>query len=61
MTGPSVTTYAETAALYHVLNEDRDAAIDVVLAMTPTERAMFAHQLDELRSMLTDRFGNDVA
>lgn len=59
MTVPSVTTFAETAALYAILNNDTDEAMRIVSEMLPNERAEFASQLDRLRTLLTDRFGND--
>ncbi|MFG2276760.1 hypothetical protein ACGFNY_44255 [Streptomyces chartreusis] len=59
MRGPAVTTFAETAALYAVLNEDMEEAERIVSDMLPNERAEFAQQLDTLRRLLTDRFGND--
>lgn len=59
MKGPAVTTFAETAALYAILNEDTEEAERIVSDMLPNERAEFAAQLDRLRAMLTDRFGND--
>lgn len=59
MHGPAVTAFAETAALYAILNEDTEEAERIVSEMLPNERTMFAGQLDKLRSMLTDRFGND--
>lgn len=55
-----INTFVETAALYAVMCEDRDRAIELVLSMHPSERAHLAHQLDELRTLLTDRFGNDI-
>lgn len=58
---PPVTTFAETAALYYLLEGRKDDVRRVVGDMFPGERADFAAQLDELRSMLTDRFGNDIA
>lgn len=60
-TTPPISTFAETAALYAVLNQDTDEAERIVMAMLPNERAHFARQLDELRSLLTDRFGNELA
>ncbi len=59
MRGPAVTTFAETAALYAMLNEDTEEAERIVSDMLPNERREFADQLDKLRSMLIDRFGND--
>jgi hypothetical protein len=58
---PPVTAFAETAALYAVLNEDYPDARRIVTDMTAAERAEFAGQLDRLRSMLTDEFGNDIS
>jgi hypothetical protein len=55
-----VTTFAETSALYRVMTGDNDEARRIVREMSPAERAEFANQLDYLRGMLTDRFGNDV-
>ncbi|MFI7499503.1 hypothetical protein ACIBVL_13500 [Streptomyces sp. NPDC049687] len=60
MPTPSVSTFTETAALYAVLCEDDTEARRIVLDMFPAERAKFAEQLDTLRAMLTDRFGNDL-
>lgn len=54
MTAPSVTTYAETAALYHVLNEDYAQARRIAEEMLPNERAEFAAQLNRLLGMLGD-------
>ena len=59
MRGPAVTAFSETAALYAILNEDTEEAERIVSEMLPNERAEFAGQLDQLRGMLTDRFGND--
>lgn len=59
MRGPAVTAFSETAALYAILNEDTEEAERIVSEMLPNERAEFAGQLDQLRRMLTDRFGND--
>jgi len=61
MNGPSVKSFQETAALYAVLCEDDTEARRIVGEMFPNERAEFASQLDRLRAMLTDRFGNDIA
>ncbi|MEV4975492.1 hypothetical protein [Streptomyces scopuliridis] len=58
-TMPPVNAFAETAALYAVLNEDLSEARRIVGDMHPGERATLARQLDQLRSLLTDRFGND--
>jgi hypothetical protein len=58
---PAVTSFAETAALFAVLEGDDVEARRIVGDMYPNERAEFAEQLDRLRSMLTDRFGNDIA
>ncbi|MEU5539613.1 hypothetical protein [Streptomyces sp. NPDC020362] len=44
-----------------MLNEDEAEAQRIVGTMLPGERAEFADQLDTLRSMLTDRFGNGIA
>jgi hypothetical protein len=60
MKGPAVTTFAETAALYAVMNDDDQEARRIVQDMYPNERAEFAAQLDRLRAMLTDRVGNDL-
>lgn len=57
---PSVTAFAETSVLYAVLEGDDAEARRIVADMLPNERAEFAGQLDHLRSMLTDRFGNDI-
>jgi hypothetical protein len=56
-----INAYAETAALYAVLTEDHQDAQRIVGDMLPGERAVFANQLDTLRRMLTDRFGNDLS
>lgn len=58
---PAVTAFAETAALWAVTNENDAEARRIVEDLYPNERAEFAEQLDRLRSMLTDRFGNDIA
>lgn len=58
--GPSVTQFSETAALYAVLEGDDVEARRIVSDMLPNERTEFAEQLDRLRSMLTDRFGNPI-
>jgi hypothetical protein len=58
---PSVTTFVETAALWHVMNEHHAEARRIVTEMSPGERATYASQLDRLRSMLTDDFGNDLS
>ena len=60
MKGPAVTTFAETAALYAVMDDDDQEARRIVQDMYPNERAEFAAQLDRLRAMLTDRYGNDL-
>lgn len=57
---PSVTTFAETSALYAALEGDDTEARRIVSDMLPNERAEFAAQLDRLRAMLTDRFGNGI-
>lgn len=57
---PSVTAFAETSALYAVLEGNDAEARRIVGDMFPNERAEFAGQLDRLRAMLTDRFGNDI-
>lgn len=59
-TTPPVTAFAETAALYAVMTEDEVYARSIVASMLPSERAMLAGQLDTLRSMLTDEFGNGL-
>ncbi|MFE4369641.1 hypothetical protein ACFRMN_15665 [Streptomyces sp. NPDC056835] len=59
MHGPAVTAFSETAALYAIVNEDTEEAERIVSGMLQNERAEFARQLDQLRGMLTDRFGND--
>jgi hypothetical protein len=56
-----VTAFAETGALWAVLNGNDAKARQIVQDMYPNERAEFAEQLDRLRSMLTDRFGNDIS
>ena len=58
---PAVTSFAETAALFAVLEGDDAKARSIVADMFPNERAEYAEQLDRLRAMLTDRFGNDIA
>jgi acyl-ACP thioesterase len=58
---PAVTAFAETAALWAVMNENDIEARRIVADLYPNERAEFAEQLDRLRAMLTDRFGNDIA
>lgn len=57
----SITGFAETAALYAVLQGNETEARRIVADMLPGERAVFAGQLDTLRGMLTDRFGNDLS
>jgi hypothetical protein len=57
---PPVNAFAETSALYAVLEGDDVEARRIVSDMLPNERAEFAAQLDRLRAMLTDRFGNDI-
>jgi signal transduction histidine kinase len=57
---PPVNAFAETAALYAVLNEDLDDARRIVSEMHPGERKTLANQLDVLRSLLTDSYGNDI-
>lgn len=57
----SVTAFAETAALYAVLNEDMPEARRVVGDMLPGERAVFAEQLYALAELLgpcCERCGN---
>ena len=56
-----IEAYAEIAALHAVLVEDFDGARRIAGEMFPSERAILADQLDTLRAMLTDRFGNDIA
>lgn len=56
---PAVTAFAETAALWAVMNGDDAEARRIVRGLYPNERAELAEQLDRLRAMLTDRFGND--
>lgn len=60
MTAPTVTAFAETGALWAVMNGDDAKARQIVHDLYPNERAEFAEQLDRLRAMLTDRFGNDI-
>jgi signal transduction histidine kinase len=55
-----VTAFAETAALWAVMNENDTEARRIVADLYPNERAELAEQLDRLRAMLTDRFGNDI-
>lgn len=57
---PAVTTFVETGALWAVMNGDDAKARSIVEDLYPNERAEFAEQLDRLRSMLSDRFGNDI-
>lgn len=57
---PAVTAFAETAALWAVMNGNDTEARRIVQDLYPNERAEFAEQLDRLRAMLTDRFGNDI-
>jgi hypothetical protein len=54
MATPPVTTFAETAALWHVLNQDYTEARRIAVDMLPNERREFADQLDRLRNMLGD-------
>lgn len=58
---PAVTAFAETAALWAVMNENDAEARRIVADLYPNERAELAEQLGRLRAMLTDRFGNDIA
>ncbi|MFD8899888.1 hypothetical protein [Streptomyces ardesiacus] len=60
MNQPAVNSFAETGALWAVMNEDDAKARQIVQDMYPNERAEFAAQLDRLRALLTDRFGNDI-
>lgn len=55
MTGPTVTTFAETAALYAVLTEDWPEAHRLVGDMLPGERATFRDQLYKLADLLGAR------
>lgn len=55
MPGPAVTAFAETAALYAVLNEDMPEAHRLVNDMLPSERATFANQLYKLADLLGAR------
>lgn len=57
---PAVTAFAETGALWAVMNGDDAKARSIVADLYPNERAELAEQLDRLRAMLTDRFGNDI-
>ncbi|WP_046500002.1 hypothetical protein [Streptomyces odonnellii] len=57
---PPINAFSETAALYAVLSDDDQEAQRLVSSMLPCERAVFAGQLDKLRRMMTDRFGNDL-
>lgn len=52
---PSVTAFAETSALYAVLNEDMPEAYRIVGDMLPGERATFAEQLYKLADLLGPR------
>jgi hypothetical protein len=54
----SVAAFQETSALYQVLIGENAEARRIVGEMSPAERVEFAGQLDLLRGMLTDRFGN---
>lgn len=58
---PAVTAFAEIAALWAVMNENDAEARRIVADLYPNERAELAEQLDRLRSMLTDRFGNTIS
>jgi cytidine deaminase len=53
-TSPPVTTFAETAALWHVMNENRGEARRIAVELLPNERAEFVAQLEELISILGD-------
>ncbi|MBC9730970.1 hypothetical protein [Streptomyces sp. TRM68367] len=55
MNPPAVTAFAETAALYAVMNEDLPDARRIVGDMLPGERAQLAQQLDQLRELLGPR------
>jgi hypothetical protein len=48
----SVTTYAETAALFAILHGETAEARRIVDDMFPAERQSFADQLTQLRNML---------
>lgn len=56
-----MTAFAETGALWAVMNGDDARARSIVEDLYPNERAEFAEQLDRLRAMLADRFGKDIA
>lgn len=58
---PPVKAYAETAAVFAVLNADHAGARRIIADMTPRERHEYGEQLDQLQAMLTDRLGNDRA
>jgi hypothetical protein len=55
MPGPAVTAFAETAALYAVLNEDWPEAHRLVNDMLPGERATLQGQLYKLADLLGAR------
>lgn len=48
----------EAAALHAVIEDNHEEAQRIVDGFLPGEKAEFAKQLDQLRNMLTDRFGN---
>ncbi|SEU46526.1 hypothetical protein [Nonomuraea wenchangensis] len=52
MSAPPVTAFAETAALYHLLNEDLAEARRIIGDMLPGERRVYAEQLERLRAMV---------
>lgn len=52
MNAPPVTAFAETAALYHLINEDLAEARRIVGDMLPGERRVYAEQLERLRAMV---------
>lgn len=50
---PAVTTFAETAALYAVMEGDPQEARRIIDDMHPGEREIYAGQLNELLVMLS--------
>ncbi|MGA5598348.1 hypothetical protein ACPCSE_29360 [Streptomyces cellulosae] len=51
---PPVTAFDETAALFALMEGDREKARRIVADMLPGERAEFAQRLSELREILDD-------
>jgi hypothetical protein len=52
---PPVTAFAETAALYAVLNNETSEAIRIIGDMLPGERTTFYDRLGRLITLLGDR------